>query len=269
MKIHHENISRRYTISRTGRFHRNRHHWHQRMEFVYVLDGECRVQIGKESHLCKQGDLAVVHSGEIHALDNMIPCDLYICTFDPCILYHFQPKIQFVQSYLSGAQLREKGIDGEIRRIFDEMHEEKEAAEACSSMLIQSDIVRLYSLLVRHFERQTQPENQSVARFESFQQVLRYITENYTESITLSQIAKEINYTPAYVSTLFVTYAGVNFKNYLDSFRIGKAVELVKYTDLTVPDVAASCGYENVRTFQYAFKRITGQAPSEMRKSNI
>ena len=136
-------------------------------------------------------------------------------------------------------------------------------------MLIQSNIIRLYSLLVRHFERQTPPENQSIARFENFQNVLRYITENFAGNITLAQVAKEINYTPAYVSTLFVTYAGVNFKSYLDSFRINKAVELVKNTDMTVLDIAAGCGYVNVRTFQYAFKRITGQSPSEMRKTNI
>ena len=269
MKIHHENITRSHTIARIDRFHRGRLHWHQRMEFIYVLEGECAVKIGKETKLCAPGDLAVVHSGEIHSLENTNPCVLYICTFDPCILYHFQPKIQFVQSYLSARQLEEKWVAGEILRIFEEMDREKEAADSCCSMLIQSDIIRLYSLLVRYFERQMPPENQSIARFESFQQVLHYITENYAESITLAQIAKEIGYTPAYVSTLFVAYAGVNFKNYLDSFRMGKAVELVKNTDFTVPDIAASCGYENVRTFQYAFKRITGQTPSEMRKNNI
>lgn len=269
MNIHHENITRGYTVAKMTRHHSGRLHWHQRMEFVYILDGECRIKIGKEERLCLPGDIAVMHSGEIHALSNSVPCTMYICTFDPCVLYHFQPSVQFVAGFVSAAQLQEKGIDKEICRIFDEMYREQEMAAACWEMLIQSNIIRLYSLLVRHFERQTPPENQSIARFENFQNVLRYITENFAGNITLAQVAKEINYTPAYVSTLFVTYAGVNFKSYLDSFRINKAVELVKNTDMTVLDIASVCGYENVRTFQYAFKRITGSSPSEMRKTNI
>lgn len=269
MNVRHEIITRSYTIKEMTRVFPGGLHWHQRMEFVYILDGECRIRIGKEERLCTPGDLAVIHSGELHALTSVLPCTAYICTFDPCFLYHFQPSVQFVESFVPAMQLREKGIDGEICRILDEMEREKQMAASCWTMLVQSNIIRLYSLLVRHFERQTSLENQSVTRHENFQTVLRYITENYAGNITLAQIAKEINYTPAYVSTLFVTYAGVNFKNYLDSFRISKAVELVKNTDMTVLDIASVCGYENVRTFQYAFKRITGRSPSEMRKTNI
>ena len=73
MNIHHEHITRGYTVAKMTRHHSGRLHWHQRMEFVYILDGECRIKIGKEERLCLPGDIAVMHSGEIHALSNSVP----------------------------------------------------------------------------------------------------------------------------------------------------------------------------------------------------
>lgn len=269
MRIHHESITRSYTIAKIQKKHTGRRHWHQRMEFAYLLDGQCEITIGKDSRTCSPGDVIAIHSGEIHALLNQNVCTMYICTFDPGMLYHFQSKIQFIQGFISADELKSAGIDMQIRHIFDGMLYEQDNAGNCHELLIRSDILRLYGLLVRHFERQTLPDNQKLTKFENFQNVLRFITEHYAENITLADIAKTINYNSSYVSTLFVAYTGVNFKNYLDSFRIGKAVELVSNTDLTVADIAAQCGYENIRTFNYAFKRITGQSPSGLRKNVI
>ena len=77
-----------------------------------------------------------------------------------------------------------------------------------------------------------------------------------------------MNYTPTYVSTLFVSCAGVNFKTYLDNFRVKKAADMLCSTQQTITDIASQCGYDNVRTFNNAFRRVTGQSPSQLRKNN-
>ena len=99
--------------------------------------------------------------------------------------------------------------------------------------------------------------------------MLAYITEHYAENISLADLSATINYNASYISTLFVTYTGVNFKTYLDNFRINLAVELLRSSNQTVADIAAHCGYENIRTFNNTFKRITGTTPSFVRKENI
>ena len=82
-------------------------------------------------------------------------------------------------------------------------------------------------------------------------------------------MAKIINYNPSYVSSLFVSYTVVNFKSYLDSFRINKAVELIKNTNATITDISAQCGYENIRTFNNTFKRVTQMTPTQMRDGQV
>mgnify|MGYP003312618570 CR=1 FL=1 len=138
-----------------------------------------------------------------------------------------------------------------------------------NKIIIVTDILRLYSLLVRNFERERSFDSRSMTKFRHFQNVLSYITEHYNENISLGSIAQTINYHPSYVSTLFVTYTGINFKSYIDNFRIGKAVELLRSTDMTISAIATQCGFDNIRTFNNAFRRVTGTTPSIVRSENI
>lgn len=215
------------------------------------------------------GDLFVAQSGEIHSIENEGLCTLYICTFDPSILYSFQSELKFIKGQITAQELKSAALAEEVIRIFQEMLQEQENGALWHEVIIRTNILRLYSLLVRHFERDMSSGNRSMTKFTHFQNVLSYITEHYSENISLADIAATINYHPSYVSTLFVTYTGVNFKNYLDSFRINKAVELLRSTDQTVSDIAVHCGYENIRTFNYTFKRVTGTTPSLVRKESI
>ncbi|MBO5891999.1 MAG: helix-turn-helix transcriptional regulator [Oscillospiraceae bacterium] len=269
MGIHHEIITKNYTIRlQKGRVHPN-DHWHQRTEFLLVHSGNCRVWIGKEEYRGKPGDIFVIHSGEIHALTCEENCFLYICTFDPSVLYSFQPVVQFLQSYISAEALEQIGLLEQVRGVFAEMLQEQNQADNWHDVLIRSDIIRLYSLFARHFPREVSSSKQSMTKFLHFQQALSFIAEHYGEDIKLSDVAKTINYNPSYVSSLFVTYCGVNFKSYLDRFRINKAVELLQKTSTTIAEISALCGYENIRTFNNTFKRVTQMTPSQMRAGRI
>ncbi len=269
MNIQHENIVHGYTLTQTSALMGNYVHWHQRVEFLYILRGKYLVAIGEQQYVCEPGDFIVIHSGEIHNIFSLEKGELYICTFDPTILYGIQSEIRFIRSHISRKELKDAGLTEETEKFFQEFLTEKVSMRSGYEMLIQANIIRLYALLVRHFEKDTPTANKNLEKFRHFQKALEYISENYSENITLRNIAKELSYNPTYVSTLFVAYTGVNFKNYLDTFRIRQAVKLLKSTDLTVADIAASCGYGNIRTFNNVFKRIAGTSPSELRKSNI
>lgn len=269
MKIHHEIITTNYTIRlRKGQVHPN-DHWHQRTEFLLVHSGTCQVSISKEEYQGKPGDLFVIHSGEIHALTCEENCLLYICTFDPSLLYRFQPVVQFLQPYIPAEALAQIGLLEQVRGVFAEMLQEDTQPEAWHDVLICSDIIRLYSLFARYFPLEVSSPKQSMPKFLLFQQALSFIAEHYGEDINLTDVAKTINYNPSYVSSLFVTYTGMNFKRYLDSFRINKAVDLIQNSNATIADISAKCGYKNIRTFNNTFKRITQMTPSQMRADQI
>lgn len=269
MLIKHEKIdytltARKMTVSPNGL-----DHWHQRAEFVYVIEGTCSIKVGKQQRLCSPGDVAFIQSGEIHAIWSDTKHVLYVFTFDPAMFYRILPEFCFPRHFISAQDQKEAGLDGEISNLFYEIYREKEEETSLYEAMMRAGILRLYSLLVRHFEDDSPRDEKTLARIQQFQTALEFIATHYAEHITLTDVAEVINYTPSYVSTLFVTFAGVNFKAYLDNFRVKKAVDLLCSTHQTVTDIALQCGYENVRTFNNAFRRVTGQAPSRFRKSNF
>lgn len=268
MPIIHEIIDPNLTIRLDNGCTSGIDHWHRRAELVYVLEGQCQIRNGSLRRLCHAGELAVIRSGEIHSLW----CDpghvIYIATFDPSMYYQFFSAPSFPKPFISARELAAAGLDREIPRLLGEIFCENRDRAPLHDALMRAAMLRLYSLLIRHFEDETLRDEKSLAQLQQFQTAVEFITAHYAERITLADVAGVINYNPSYVSTLFVTCAGVNFKAYLDQFRIKRAVDLLTTTRRTVADIATQCGYDNVRTFNNAFRRVVGRSPSQMRKVN-
>ena len=94
------------------------------------------------------------------------------------------------------------------------------------------------------------------------------IHEFYSQGITLEEIAGKINVTPEYLSAQFHSETGINFSTYLKKYRIQKAKELLIGTDLKLYVVSQKAGYSDPKYFCRVFKEITGQSPSDYRKTN-
>lgn len=268
MRIFHEIIQDNFTISK--RYNEGWiAHWHQRPEMVYILDGISEIKVGKTTKTCKAGDVIFFHSGEIHSINDVQDSVMYICTFNPDALYLGLSSMKYINNFISSEMQQKAGIAEEISRCFHAIFREDEVRDSWSEPLTRADVLKIYSLLVRHFERKDSERPQSLAKMQHFQKALIYIEDNYASDITLADVAKYVNYNASYVSSLFVAYTGQNFKTYLDSFRINKAVDMIKHTQHTFSDISWLCGFVNIRTFNNVFRKVTGVTPSEFKHTNI
>lgn len=97
-------------------------------------------------------------------------------------------------------------------------------------------------------------------------QAKNYIREHYAEPLTLSHIAKIVSVNPAYLSSRFAKHCGQNFLEYLTHYRVEKARELLKNTNLQIQEIAERVGYGDVAYFNRIFRRETGRTPGAYRK---
>ncbi len=266
MNIYHENIKASYSIRCLQRLRRSVPHWHQRMEILLVERGSFRVTVRGEEYIGTPGDAFVIRSGQIHHIQ---PLDedsaIYVSTFPTTLISLLQPSLCQISCYITRAQLEQAGILQQLKRLLDEMLEEESRKEKYAEMAVQARIQIVYGLLARHFEV-AQTDSKTMDNFLDFQAVLSYINENYKEQITLADIAKQLNYSSGYVSTMFLTYTGQNFKAYLDSIRIHEASRLLLGSNDSVSHICSCCGFDNIRTFNNVFRRVTGMTPSQFRK---
>ncbi|MBR0598215.1 response regulator [Sinanaerobacter chloroacetimidivorans] len=94
-----------------------------------------------------------------------------------------------------------------------------------------------------------------------------YIKTNYSKSITLEDVAREINVSPQYLSKLFKEETGENFIDYLTAIRIRIAKNLLESDELSVKEICYSVGYSDPNYFSRIFKRIVGATPTEYKES--
>ncbi len=99
--------------------------------------------------------------------------------------------------------------------------------------------------------------------------VIGFIRENYASSIGLSDAAEFARLSENHLSTLFREEAGINFLQYLNAYRINKAVELMKKEGLNISEIATSCGFPTPGYFAKIFKRFLGQSPTQYRDSKF
>ena len=98
---------------------------------------------------------------------------------------------------------------------------------------------------------------------------LEYIQNNYHYGIRVSDIADYVGVTRGYLHTLFTKSLSQSPQEYLVSYRITRAQQLLEITDLAVEGVAQSCGYSDPLVFSKLFKKKTGKTPSAYRRESL
>lgn len=84
-------------------------------------------------------------------------------------------------------------------------------------------------------------------------------------SVNLSDEAKRLGYDVTVLSRMIRRYTGCTFTELLHTARFNRAVTLLRDTDLSVADIAASIGYENTAFFYRRFFEKFGCTPAEYR----
>ncbi len=87
--------------------------------------------------------------------------------------------------------------------------------------------------------------------------------------LSLQKLAKEINTKPNYLSQVINTKHNCNFREFINKYRIDFAKKLLSGTNLKIEAVAYDSGFNNISTFNLAFKKETGMTPSQYRKSTL
>ncbi|QGU96898.1 helix-turn-helix domain-containing protein [Clostridium bovifaecis] len=98
---------------------------------------------------------------------------------------------------------------------------------------------------------------------------LKYIEENYKEKISLEKAANVCNLSMYYFSKLFKRDTEMKFIDYISMYKVEKAKEMLKDTNVPVVNIAIDLGYDESGYFTKVFKKIVGLTPSEYRDINF
>lgn len=99
-------------------------------------------------------------------------------------------------------------------------------------------------------------------------EALSYIEQNFQNNITIEDIAAFCGLNRSYFGKIFHDTIGKSPQEFLISYRMTKAAELLKLTSLSVADIGNAVGYPNQLHFSRAFKNVYGTSPRSWRNAN-
>ena len=109
--------------------------------------------------------------------------------------------------------------------------------------------------------------NSNVGKKEIKYPFIDYIHANYDKDISLTDLANEFNLAVNYVGVLFKEKTGHNFKDYLNTYRINVAKQILLDTPhIKIKDLATSVGFVNINTFIRIFKKYEAMSPGQYQK---
>lgn len=125
----------------------------------------------------------------------------------------------------------------------------------------------LYSLLsvLVEFGPVTSPEPKESRTEIYVEKVKDFIEMNYPQKITIEDIAQFIGLNRSYLCSLFKQRLNVSIQEYLISYRINKACEMMGNAELSIADISRSVGYNDALLFSKMFKKVKGSSPKNYR----
>lgn len=97
-------------------------------------------------------------------------------------------------------------------------------------------------------------------------QVLEYIEENYTQKVTLSDLSEKLFFSDRYINQRFQKSLNTTVIEYLNRYRIQKALLLLQQGRLPISDIGRECGIGDYKYFNHVFKKYMGCSPMEYKR---
>jgi AraC-like DNA-binding protein len=239
-------------------------HWHHSVEIFAVFEGNIDFYINSEKNTLHAGDFMIVNSNEIHSIKAPVKNKTIVLQIPFSSFANYYTDDMFIQ-FSHNQRLQDK----QMIQLIEEMFQTYEEKQLGYGLKVQSLFYMLVYLMVTEY-RVTKVSADIVRknkRLSRLSAITTYIRDNYTEDLTLENIAEKFGYSPTYLSKMFHKYANINYKDYLQNIRLENAFKELTNTESTISDVAINNGFPSNKAFTKAFKKKYDMLPSIYRKN--
>lgn len=95
---------------------------------------------------------------------------------------------------------------------------------------------------------------------------IKYIRDNYSDNLSLEEVANYVGYSPSHFSKIFNQELGCSFRTYLNGVRVEKSKSLLFSSTHTLLQISEECGFHDLSYFTKVFRNAVGVTPDRYRK---
>ncbi len=248
-------------------------HWHTEYELIYVRKGVLELSADDHGIILSEGDTAFLSDGVLHGGSPRGDGCVYDCVvFSPELITkntsHSEVKEIFRNGKAIATELLNKDyprVCKSARRICDRLYTLNGEADELITIGIFYEFLgeAIRSGAVRDGRR---PTDRHISRLKN---VISYIDMHYSEKISLGELSDVAGISPKYLCRSFYSLTGKTPIAYILQYRIECAMEMLKESEMSMSDIAVSCGFGDQSYFVKQFKRFVGKTPREYKFSEM
>lgn len=228
-------------------------HFHRNFELICVESGRVKCSINGKTAVLEAGDYGMCLSNEIHRYESEGDSVSWVVVFSGDFIHAFEK------------QIKNKVGNGFRFRCSDET-----AAFLKSVLFLQKEpsVYALkacfYAVCDAYCAAVTLTEHAAKSDL-LMRSITEFIQDNHRSNITLSDVAQRLGYDYYYISKCFQRIFNMSFSDFLNSYRLETAMQLLTETDDNITTIAFESGFQSIRSFNHFFKTRTGQTPAQYR----
>ena len=247
-------------------------HWHDWVEFDYIVEGELEIKIDEKRLLLSSEDILMINFGLMHSL--IVKKETHILSFqinckylvenipwlDTSHIMCYSRTIQTIQDYERYKRLIE---------IFKEMSYLFQKQDDISMVGYTGQLLTFIYILQTQFQKdKSLITNRSLLpllknKNTLITNVIYYVNIHYQYNLTLNNVAEYFHVTPQYISKIFRNELSMTFKQYINIIRLKNAKYLMFNSNKNITDIAYSCGFPNTHAFINLFKKSYHMTPKK------
>lgn len=241
-------------------------HIHHEYEMILLTSVPKQVFIGEEELVLNKGDIILINS--------LVPHKIFTRTSSTWVLLQFDISSEgnlFEELKLNGIlgatntpyTIFKQGdpLNKELTDCIFKIKSESKEKKGYYDYFIKSYLYELIALLYRHGI--LTDYNKFLEQIPHLLPVLKYISEHYSEHISLTNVSAVANMHSSYFCKVFKNALGVSFVEYLNLVRISIAKKLLEETQKNVTEIAFEVGFSSVSYFIKTFKKYNSHSPNK------
>ena len=244
-------------------------HWHEDIQFIYVLEGEIEIKTLTKLVSVDTGSGVFINKNVVHHVRKNNACHYNSFIFPDYFLkfYFGSPAKDFVESIIGKEQIPICCFSRKTenhRTILNALKRLSEIEKNKTDFYVYEVLVSLTTLWLEVRKNiQFPSEKQDIVVHARMQKFLQYIEQHFGEDVSLEVLAASANVSKSECLRCFKSTMQSTPYKYLIEYRLSKAAELLKNTDESISNIAECVGFHQISHFGKCFKEKTGIAPRD------
>ena len=148
--------------------------------------------------------------------------------------------------------------------LLSELYTLAASADYIRDMRINETLGTLLTLLM---EQSWHPEEGALSKKRlELEKVRAFIDEHFTDKITLDELSEQFFINKYYLTRIFKETYGSTISHYVLTKRITRAKQLIRFSGMTMDEIAETVGMNDANYFSRAFRKVEGISPTEYQK---